>query len=231
MPSILGGAAGSHGIGTAATSLARYQQSSTRCLRDGPRKPSMLICHEDRTERRILPPLQSSEAATVSRPEDSEYRREVNQLETNIFEHCRCRRFSRTGRIMNGSVCSSSTHCRQLVIRVCPVARLRDAPDGTCVHESIPRIHGRITPPIWPGAPQLQQRCLNPGRHLMRTTHRPMRPVNQPLQARLFIADQPRVQRLTRHPNLLCSLRYRQTVADHGQHGLIPLLGHAQLPH
>jgi predicted nucleotidyltransferase component of viral defense system len=26
-------------------------------------------------------------------------------------------------------------------------------------------------------------------------------------------------------------LRHRHTVADHGQHGLIPLLGHAQLPH
>jgi predicted DNA-binding transcriptional regulator AlpA len=105
-------------------------------LRDGPRKPSKLICHEDRTEsatlpqslhgasrcyprRRvprsgarhpgaasaktsnpgpspshsrtdrgggILPPLQSTEAATAGRPEDSEYRRKVNQLQTNVFD-------------------------------------------------------------------------------------------------------------------------------------------------
>ena len=41
-----------------------------------------------RTERGggILPPLQSTEAATVGRPEDSQYRRMVNQLETNVFD-------------------------------------------------------------------------------------------------------------------------------------------------
>jgi predicted DNA-binding transcriptional regulator AlpA len=34
----------------------------------------------------ILPPLQSTEAATAGRPEDSEYRRKVNQLQTNVFD-------------------------------------------------------------------------------------------------------------------------------------------------
>jgi hypothetical protein len=45
--------------------------------------------------------------------------------------------------------------------------------------------------------------------------------------ARKLVGCQPRMQRLTRHPDLLRYLRYRQTVTDHGQHGLIPLLGHA----
>lgn len=40
-----------------------------------------------------------------------------------------------------------------------------------------------------------------------------------------------RMQRLTRHPNLLCDLRYRQSIADHRQHGLIPQLGYGRLPH
>ena len=46
-----------------------------------------------------------------------------------------------------------------------------------------------------------------------------------------LIARQPGVQRLARHPHLLGELRHRQTIADHRQHGLIPLLSHAQLPH
>jgi predicted DNA-binding transcriptional regulator AlpA len=31
--------------------------------------------------------MQSAEAATVGRPDDSEYRRMVNQLETKVFDH------------------------------------------------------------------------------------------------------------------------------------------------
>ena len=40
----------------------------------------------------------------------------------------RHRRASRTGRIMNGSVRTPGTYCRQLVIRICPVTRLRETP-------------------------------------------------------------------------------------------------------
>src|ERR1700757_2329069 len=43
-----------------------------------------------------------------------------------------------------------------------------------------------------------------------------------------LIACQPRMQRLARHPDLLGGLRNRQTITNHG---LIPLLSHAQLPH
>ena len=57
--------------------------------------------------------------------------------------------------------------------------------------------------------------------HLTRTAHRPMRPIRQPVQTLGFIAGQPPVQCLTRHPRLLCGLRHRQTVTDHR---LIPLL-------
>ena len=58
-----------------------------------------------------------------------------------------------------------------------------------------------------------------------------MRPIRQPVEALSLIAGQPGVQRLARHPHLRGDLRYRQSIADHRQHGLIPLLGHAQLPH
>lgn len=46
-----------------------------------------------------------------------------------------------------------------------------------------------------------------------------------------FVARKPPVQRLTRHPDLLRSLRHRQPVTNHGHNSLIPLLSHAQLPH
>jgi hypothetical protein len=39
------------------------------------------------------------------------------------------------------------------------------------------------------------------------------------------------VHRLARHPHLPGDLRNRPSIADHRQHGLIPLLDHAQLPH
>jgi hypothetical protein len=51
----------------------------------------------------------------------------------------------------------------------------------------------------------------------------------KPVLVRLL--ERPAVKRgggLTRHPHLRCHLRYRQAITDHG---LIPLLGHAQLPH
>ena len=54
--------------------------------------------------------------------------------------------------------------------------------------------------------------------HLTRTAHRPMRPIRQPVQTLGFIAGQPPVQCLTRHPRLLCGLRHRQTVTDHRHH-------------
>ena len=60
---------------------------------------------------------------------------------------------------------------------------------------------------------------------------RPMRPIHQPLEALGLIPRQPRMQRLPRHPNLLRRLRHAQTIGNHRQHGLIPLLSHAQLPH
>jgi hypothetical protein len=46
-----------------------------------------------------------------------------------------------------------------------------------------------------------------------------------------LIARQPGVQRLARHPDLFGDLGHRQAVTNNRQHGLIPLLGHAQLPH
>jgi class 3 adenylate cyclase len=91
--------------------------------------------------------------------------------------------------------------------------------------------HQPPRPPIRPRPAQLQQRGLHRRRHLMRTRHRPMRPIHQPLKASGLIAGQPGVQRLPRHPHLLGDLRNRQPIADHRQHGLIPLLSHAQLPH
>ncbi|OVF03971.1 hypothetical protein B0173_02485 [Mycobacterium avium subsp. paratuberculosis] len=80
--------------------------------------------------------------------------------------------------------------------------------------------------PVRPRPAPLQQGGLHHGRHLVRTRHRPMRPIHQPLKARRLIAGQPRVQRLARHAYLLGNQRNRQPIADHRQHGLIPLLGH-----
>lgn len=85
--------------------------------------------------------------------------------------------------------------------------------------------------PIRPRPPQLQHRRLHLGRHLMRTTLGPMRPIREPLQASGLVTGQPRMQRLPRHPDLARHLRNRQPVTDDGQHRLIPLLGHADLPH
>ena len=38
--------------------------------------------------------------------------------------------------------------------------------------------------------------------YLVRTTHRPMRPILEPVEALSLIADQPGMQRLPRHPTL-----------------------------
>ena len=92
-------------------------------------------------------------------------------------------------------------------------------------------VHQPPRPPVRPRTPQLQQRGLDLGRHLMRTRPRPMRPVHQPFQTLSLIPRPPGMHRLPRHPGLLRSLRHTQPVGDHRQHGLIPLLSHAHLPH
>jgi hypothetical protein len=69
---------------------------------------------------------------------------------------------------------------------------------------------------------------LHLGGHLMRTARRQMGAILKPLKALRLIASQPSVQRLPRHPHFLGDLRNRQTITNHG---LIPLLSHAQLPH
>ena len=80
--------------------------------------------------------------------------------------------------------------------------------------------------------PQLQHRRLDRGRHLMRTRPRPVRPIRQPLQTLGLIPGQPRMHRLARPPRTWPATSVTVSPsADHRQHGLIPLLGHAQLPH
>ncbi len=66
--------------------------------------------------------------------------------------------------------------------------------------------------------------------HLMRARPRPMRTITQTLQPLSRIPRQPRMQRLPAHPHLAGHLRDRQTILDHRQNRLIPLLSHAQLP-
>ncbi len=78
---------------------------------------------------------------------------------------------------------------------------------------------------------QLRQRHLDLGRHLMRTRPRPMRPITQVVEPAGFVLRQPRMQRLTRHPQPGRHLRHRAPLGDHRQHRLIPLLAHTHLPH
>ena len=70
-----------------------------------------------------------------------------------------------------------------------------------------------------------------PRRHLMRARRRPVRPVGQPLQTLGLIPGQPRMQRLPGTPHCAATSLTVTAVTDHRQHRLIPLLGHAQLPH
>jgi Helix-turn-helix domain len=74
------------GVTHAAESLAPAQDTLVRRVRR-----RAIPDHHRHTPGRnrgggILPPLQSTEAATAGRPEDSEYRRKVNQLQTNVFD-------------------------------------------------------------------------------------------------------------------------------------------------
>jgi hypothetical protein len=86
-------------------------------------------------------------------------------------------------------------------------------------------------PPIPILTTQLEHHHLDLGRHLMRARTRPMRPVEQTLQPVRLIAGQPAMQRLPRHPGLIRRRLHIQTVGDHRQHRLIPLLNHRKLPH
>ena len=74
------------GVTHAAESLAPAQDTLVRRVRR-----RAIPDHHRHTPGRnrgggIPPPLQSTEAATTGRPEDSEYRRKVNQLQTNVFD-------------------------------------------------------------------------------------------------------------------------------------------------
>lgn len=63
---------------------------------------------------------------------------------------------------------------------------------------------------------------------LMQTPRRPMRTIRRTLR---LIPSQPRMQCLPGHANFVGNLRHTQTIGNHRQRGLIPLFGHAQLPH
>jgi len=86
-------------------------------------------------------------------------------------------------------------------------------------------------PPARVRAAHLQHPRRELRRHLMRTPDRPVRPVRQTLQTLSLIPSQPRMQRLPAHPPLPSHLSDRPTLADHRENRLIPLLGHAHLPH
>jgi hypothetical protein len=67
---------------------------------------------------------------------------------------------------------------------------------------------------------------LDLGRHLVRAPARAMRAIPEALQAARFVLDQPRMHRLTRHPEPRRHIGHRLAITDHGQHSLIPLLRH-----
>lgn len=60
----------------------------------------------------------------------------------------------------------------------------------------------------------------------MRTGQRPVRPIPQPVQAADLVPGQPGMHRLPRHTEPCRDLSNGRTIANHGLHGLIPLLYH-----
>jgi hypothetical protein len=75
---------------------------------------------------------------------------------------------------------------------------------------------------------QLAHRGVDLDRGLVRTELGPMRPVDQPTQAVIPIAGQPRVHGLARHPDLRGHCPDRLP-GQHGQHRPIALLDNGQL--
>ena len=87
--------------------------------------------------------------------------------------------------------------------------------------------HARMQPRAAPAAAASTSR-----RHLMRTRPRPMRPVRQPLQPAGLIPATATHAPSAGSPRTAAATSVTVTpIRDHRQHRLIPLLGHAQLPH
>ena len=79
--------------------------------------------------------------------------------------------------------------------------------------------------------PQLQHQRLDLRRHLMRTRHRPMRPIRQALEPIGLIPPQPGVKGLPRDTHPRRYILDRPTLRQDSQNRLIPLLRHTDLPH
>ena len=77
--------------------------------------------------------------------------------------------------------------------------------------------------------PSLEHPHLDRRVHLMRAPRRPMRPIRQPREPLTLIPAQPPMDCLTRHVEPASNLDHGNTVPDHRQHRLIPLLHHTQL--
>src|SRR5712691_4346090 len=75
----------------------------------------------------------------------------------------------------------------------------------------------------------LQDEDLHRRVHLMRAPRWTMGPIDEARQTLILIPPQPTVDRLARHAEAACDLDYRDTVADHREHRLIPLLHDTQL--